>query len=289
MHFVKEILVPSSEIESLYAKRYIYEEVDSMPINSYVVFRSENNEKHTAFARYIGDDEFLLCGGTYKVGSLTARDSHQSAFTDSLLNERVLINVALGAAGTGKSSLALAYACDQYLNNKRKIFLCKPTVQVGSSKAFGAVPGTIAEKYAPYLSSFEIVLKKLLTGKAEVYLKQMQENKDLEFIPLELARGCTYENCTFILDEAQNTTWHEMNTLLSRIGENSKLIVLGDLSQIDIKLPSKETGLGILTSSRPFLYSSLSSVVELKTQYRSPICQLATEINTWVMDGKQIK
>ena len=286
-HLVQEEFVPSSVIDNLYKNRTLSIScTKELAVNDYIVFRSEVNEKNSAFARHLGDENFVLCGGTYKIGNITARDSHQSAFVDSLLNPEVLVNVALGQAGTGKSTLAVAYACDEFLTYKKRILLCKPTVQVGSSKAFGAVPGTIEEKYAPYLSSFEIVLKKLLTAKADSFLRQMRENKDLEFIPLELARGCTYENCTFILDEAQNTTWHELNTLLSRIGEGSKIIILGDLSQIDIKTPAHHTGLGTLIRAYPFLDSKISSVVELKTQYRSPICQLATDINTWISDDK---
>jgi PhoH-like ATPase len=281
MHCVKEILVPSYFVESLYDKRRICIETVYIPVNSCVIFRSEMNEKHTAFARHLGNGEFVLAGGTYKLGSITTRDAHQSAFAEALLNETILVNIALGAAGTGKSSLALSYAFDQYLSQKKKIILCKPAIMVGQGKAFGAVPGSFEEKYAPYLASFEIVLKKILGNKADNYLKQMIDNKDLEFIPLELTRGCTYENCTFLIDEAQNTTWPEMNTLLSRMGENSKFIALGDLNQIDIKVPLNQTGLYTIADSTPFLESPISSIVELKTQYRSAICQLATEIHLW--------
>ena len=284
MHLVKDLLVPATVIETLYSARRVHFEVDELATNSYVVFRNELNEKQTAFARHLGHGNFLLCGGTYKLGSITTRDSHQSAFADAMLNPEIIVNVALGAAGTGKSSLALSYACEQYLTSKKKIILCKPAVMVGHGKAFGAIPGDFSEKYAPYLASFEIVLKKLLSNKADVYLKQMLDNKDLEFIPLELARGCTYENCTFILDESQNTTWSEMNTLLSRIGEGSKFIALGDLNQIDIRVPARHTGLYTLVNSAPFSGSSICSAVELKTQYRSAICQLATEIHEWVQN-----
>ena len=285
MHLVKEVTVPSEVVDDIYKYRTIVYPLDiEVPTNSFVIFQSEINAKHSAFVRHIGRGSFVLSGGTYKISGLTARDAHQSAFVDCLLNEQILLNTALGAAGTGKTTMALAYAFDRYMSDKKKIYLCKPTVQVGASKAFGAVPGTVSEKYAPYLSSFEIVLKKLLTNKADAYLKQMIDNKDLEFIPLELARGCTYENCTFILDEAQNTTWHELNTLISRIGENSKMVILGDLNQIDIKLAPQKTGLGLLISSTPYSRSPISSVVELKTQYRSPICQLATEINSWILE-----
>jgi PhoH-like ATPase len=285
MHLVKDLWVSPEVVDEIYAAKqvYVWQEDEEPAINSYVVMRSVVNEKHTALARYSGHGDWHLATNKIKVGSgVTPRDAHQAAFADALLNENILVNAAVGAAGTGKTTLAAAYACEQYLKAGKKILLCKPTVMVGAGKAFGPIPGDIQEKYAPYLYSFEIVLKKLLSEKAGAYLENMRMKGDLQFVPLELARGCTYENCTFILDEAQNIGWHEMNTLMSRIGEGSKMIVLGDLNQIDIRSPAHKTGLGTLVASRPFSASSITSVIELETQYRSPICQLATEIDKWV-------
>lgn len=289
MDCVRDLWVSSELIDSLYKEKIVEYEISSLEllknnisINTYIVMRSTSNDKHTALARYLGKNRWKLTTGNHRVGGIYSRDVNQNAFTDSLLDETILVNTAVGSAGTGKTTLALGYACDRHLKDGSRILLCKPTTMVGAGRAFGPVPGDIGEKYAPYLSSFEIVLKKILSDKASVYLKTMREKQDLEFIPLELARGCTYENCTFILDEAQNTSWHELNTLLSRIGENAKIIILGDLEQVDTKCPTEKTGLSVLVNSTPFKNSPITSSIKLLTQYRSPICQLATEINHWV-------
>jgi len=110
----------------------------------------------------------------------------------------------------------------------------------------------------------------------------MKQKKDIEFIPVELARGCTFENCTFILDEAQNLDWHELNTIVSRMGEGTKMIILGDLNQIDTKSSKENTGLAKLVESDPFFYSDLCSLTLLQTQYRSPITQLIAEVDEFI-------
>lgn len=289
MDCVRDLWVSSELIDSVYKDRIVEHKIsdlelfkNNISINTYIVMRSMSNDKHTVLTRYLGKNRWKLATGNPRVGGIYARDVNQASFADSLLDETILVNAAVGSAGTGKTTLALGYACDRHLKDGSRILLCKPTTMVGAGKAFGPVPGDISEKYAPYLSSFEIVLKKLLSDKASVYLKTMREKQDLEFTPLELARGCTYENCTFILDEAQNTSWHELNTLLSRIGENAKIIILGDLEQVDTKCPAEKTGLSVLMNSLPFKNSPITSSIKLLTQYRSAVCQLATEINHWV-------
>jgi len=107
----------------------------------------------------------------------------------------------------------------------------------------------------------------------------MVKRKDLQYLPVELSRGATYDNCTFVLDEAQNFSWLELLTIISRIGENSKMIVLGDLQQIDTDDYYDETGLWKLVNSKAFKESSLTSYVQLETQYRSKITKLITEVD----------
>ena len=191
----------------------------------------------------------------------------------------ILINVAYGSAGTGKTTLALAYAADRYLKTGAKIQLTKPTAFVGDGKAFGPVPGDIEEKYAPYLESFYIVLKKIFGKDSKDYFEQMKKKGDLKFTPIAFARGTTYDNATFIIDEAQNLTWHELNSIVSRMGENTKCILLGDLKQIDIKLPYKETGMYQMLNTKIFQESPITSAIELASQYRSPITQLIAEVH----------
>jgi PhoH-like ATPase len=206
---------------------------------------------------------------------------------NNLKTPSILINVVIGQAGTGKTTMALACALDRWFQENKRIVLSKPTAMVGQGKAFGPVPGDMEEKYAPYLASYEIAIKRLLGGNSTQQLELMKRKKQIEYVPVELVRGSEFENCTFILDEAQNLTWHELKTLISRMGSGTKLILCGDLHQIDIPLYPEETGLYKLIHSGPFLASPVSSQIELLTQYRSPITQLVADVDKWVMNEQR--
>lgn len=288
---ISEYVLPSDTIDAIYSREKIeLPDVDlddtriRCMINGYALFQDINDTKHAALARRIGHNTWVpLRKKSLKLNSILPKDAKQSVFMDAIVQDSILLSVAVGSAGTGKTTIALAYALQQYLDNHKPIFLTKPTTMVGSGKAFGPVPGDIDQKYAPYLTSYEIVLKKIGGGaQALPFFEQMKQKKHLQFFPIEMARGCTFEDCTLILDEAQNLNWHEMNTIISRMGENSKMIILGDLNQIDTGMHMTRTGLYQLLSAPPFQDSSISSAIELVTQYRSPITQLVTEVSKWV-------
>lgn len=253
-------------------------------MNSFVLLRSVIDEKHTALVRYGVNGWSLVRARDLKFQNIVPKDLHQLGFMNTLADDSILLSTAIGPAGTGKSTIALAYAWNQYQINKRSIILSKPACMVGMGRAFGIVPGNIQEKYAPYLESYEIVLRKILGPRCSEYLERMKLKQEFQFMPLEFTRGCTFENCTLILDESQNTTFSELNTLITRMGENSKIVLLGDLNQIDIRVPKEETGLYKLLQAEPFRKSSLTSAIELTGQYRSPIVQLMIEINEWVQN-----
>jgi PhoH-like ATPase len=188
--------------------------------------------------------------------------------------------LCLGSAGTGKTTLALSYALEQKMLHDKKIVLSKAAVPIGRGKAFGPVPGDIKEKYAPYLSSYEIVLKKILGPKSKGYIRAMFEKQDIKYEPIEFVRGNTYEDCIFILDECQNLDWHELKTVISRIGQGSKIILLGDVYQSDVyfKHP-QESGVQKLLYSNQFQNSPYTFNIELTKQYRGPLADLIYKID----------
>jgi len=136
----------------------------------------------------------------------------------------------IGSAGTGKTYIAATYAAGELFHRRiRKIILTRPNIETG--RGLGFLPGTLEEKYAPYLEPFnEIFNRSLGKGFYEYALK----NKDIEPKPLGFMRGTTFDDCIVLLDEAQNATCDEMKMILSRIGKNCKIIISGDQDQSDI-------------------------------------------------------
>lgn len=138
--------------------------------------------------------------------------------------------IVLGPAGTGKTYIAATYAASLY-NKKQieKIILTRPNI--GAGKSIGYFPGTLDEKMAPWMAPVIDVLNKHLTpAVVELAIK----NKNIEIIPFETMRGRSFENAFVILDEAQNTTPHEIKMFLTRVGDNCRVVMNGDVSQSDI-------------------------------------------------------
>jgi phosphate starvation-inducible PhoH-like protein len=136
----------------------------------------------------------------------------------------------IGSAGTGKTYIAATYAAGELFHRRiRKIILTRPNIETG--RGLGFLPGTLEEKYAPYLEPFnDIFTRSLGKGFYEYALK----SKDIEPKPLGFMRGTTFDDCIVLLDEAQNATKDEMKMILSRIGKNCKIIISGDQDQSDI-------------------------------------------------------
>lgn len=137
----------------------------------------------------------------------------------------------IGSAGTGKTFVAASYAASQLFHRYvDKVVLTRPNVEVGNSLGF--LPGTLEEKYYPYLEPFESVfIRSMGKGFYEYALK----NKTIDPRPLGFMRGATFENSIVLVDECQNMTKTEFKMLLSRVGKNCKIILSGDQTQSDIK------------------------------------------------------
>lgn len=137
---------------------------------------------------------------------------------------------ALGPAGTGKTYLAVAQAVAAFVSQKvDRIILSRPAVEAGEKLGF--LPGDLKEKIDPYLRPLYDALFDMMPG--ERVMKHM-ENGEIEVAPLAFMRGRTLSNAYVILDEAQNTTATQMKMFLTRMGENSRMVITGDLSQTDL-------------------------------------------------------
>lgn len=141
---------------------------------------------------------------------------------------------AIGPAGTGKTYVVAAYAADQFRFGKiKKIVLTRPNVPTG--KSVGLFPGTLEEKMAVWLAPLTSVIKERIgQGAFEIALKR----GDIVFQPLETIRGASYESAFILFDEVQNATFDELTAVVTRLGQNSKLVLSGDFKQTDIGLSS---------------------------------------------------
>lgn len=207
----------------------------------------------------------------------TPRDREQHCYFWSLKNKKATF--CLGAAGTGKTSIAIAYGIQNIFRKDRPLILCKPTIFVGSkSNAIAAVPGNERDKLAPYMDSYMPSLKKILGRDYLNFIYEWEDKELISFRAIELIRGQHFENCTLIIDEAQNLSLHELVSVLSRVGEGGTAIILGDPAQIDTQNAWRDTGLSRMLESKAVKESTLTACIKLKKQYRGPLAALCQEV-----------
>ena len=160
-----------------------------------------------------------------------ARSQNQAEYIRMLQDYDMVF--CTGSAGSGKTFLAVATALSLVLSHKKnKIVITRPVVEAGESLGF--LPGDLKDKIAPYLRPLRDSMETLLPSES---VKKLFESEIIEVAPLAYMRGRTLSDCIVILDEAQNTTIAQMKMFLTRMGENSKIFVTGDLTQTD--LPKK--------------------------------------------------
>jgi phosphate starvation-inducible PhoH-like protein len=166
-----------------------------------------------------------------KVGIIKARTPGQKQYIQSIRKNDIVFGI--GPAGTGKTYLAVAMAVAALKNRDvTRIILARPAVEAGESLGF--LPGDFREKIDPYLRPLYDALEDMLSAEK---LRSYIEKRIVEIVPLAYMRGRTLHNAFVILDEAQNATAMQMKMFLTRLGANSRAIVTGDVTQID--LPSK--------------------------------------------------
>lgn len=160
--------------------------------------------------------------------AIRARSSHQQELINSFSQNDMVF--ATGPAGTGKTYLGIALAV-KALKEKtaRKIILCRPAVEAGEKLGF--LPGDMRDKIDPYLQPLYDALEDMLPA---VKLQDMMEKNVIQIAPLAFMRGRTLNDAIVILDEAQNTTTAQIRMFLTRMGWNTKMIITGDLTQIDL-------------------------------------------------------
>ena len=159
---------------------------------------------------------------------ISARNANQQLMVESFAKND--LTFALGPAGTGKTYIAIALAVRALKNREvRKIILSRPAVEAGEKLGF--LPGDMKDKIDPYLQPLYDALEDMIPS---IKLKEYMESNVIQIAPLAFMRGRTLNDAVIVLDEAQNTTVHQIKMFLTRLGMNAKMIITGDVTQIDL-------------------------------------------------------
>ena len=286
--------VNSLDVESQVLENIKASSIDKLYENSILkktqIFRkkilSENrfyilkSEKKSILSFYDHAEDIFVKVEKKNAYGINPRNAEQAFALHALFDPKIKLVTINGVAGTGKTLLALASALDQRRNFKQ-IFVARPIVPL-SNKDIGFLPGDIQSKINPYMEPLWDNLKFIQnqykqTDKEFKALKNMIETEKLLIQPLAYIRGRSFSNIFFIIDEAQNLTPHEIKTIISRAGENTKVVFVGDIYQIDTPyLDSQSNGLSYLIDrlKKEKIYSHIT----LKKGERSELANLANDL-----------
>jgi PhoH-like ATPase len=271
---ISEVHFTNDQIELLYQDGKIECDECLFP-NSYVVCKG-SSESISAIAVFRDKNVHLLKGLDTRESetSVRPRNKEQKFALHALRDDSVPLVSLTGLAGSGKTFLTLMAGIDDLYENKYERIVVTRSIQpVG--RDLGYLPGDINEKMAPWLSPLLDNFRHHFKDK--VYFEMMLEKGEIEIAPLSYIRGRTFNNVYLIVDEAQNASIHELKTIITRLGDQSKVVLMGDTDQIDTPyIDKRSNGLAIVVEK--FKTSSLSAHVHLKRGERSAIATYASKV-----------
>ncbi|MEL6699358.1 MAG: PhoH family protein [Bacteroidota bacterium] len=251
---------------------------DTEPIyNHYFVLK---NGTHSTLAYYNPVEKTIDRVEKTTAYGIKPRNAEQAFAMHAIFNDNVKLVTIQGVAGTGKTLLALACALEQR-RNYRQILIARPVVPLGN-KDIGHLPGDIKDKLNPYMEPLWDNLKFVKnqfkpSEKRHKAIDEMVEQEKIMITPLAYIRGRSLSKVIFIIDEAQNLTPLEIKTIITRAGENTKLIFTGDIHQIDTPyLDTQSNGLSYVIDK--LKGQSLYAHITLEKGERSALANLATEL-----------
>lgn len=273
---VNHLAIASEIIDNLYKKKKI--EITTLESGEFF----ENEYVHltdgaSKSAITISKNGYLYLVTTKEAMGVRPRNLEQIMAMDALLDDNVRVCVFTGRAGTGKTLISIAAALQKVESKQyKKIILTRPMSQVGKYD-LGALPGEVDDKFGPYLQNYMCNFEHLL-GDKRTGVEDLINMYNIEFIPMQLIRGASWSNAFIIADEIQTLDYHEMLTLGSRVGENSKLVISGDLGQRDEKIAKEKTGLYKFVNDGRVKKSRLTSSVHLIKCERSEVANLFSDV-----------
>jgi len=279
-----KFLVDDFMVEEFYDKEdvWLYEEDAAeqgivLYPNQFVMLVSVENEKKTAIARFINWNspvKPLINFGENSIWGVSPRNKEQKCGMDLLMNDDIPFVSLIGRAGSGKTLMAMLAGLEQVLGAEKgrynRIIVSRPVQPLG--KDIGFLPGTMEEKMAPWMKPIFDNMQ-FIMGKDRTLLDMYMDKGIIEIDAITYIRGRSISDAYLIIDEAQNLTAHEVKTILTRVGENTKIILTGDIEQID-NIYTNETSNGLTYAIEKFKESNLSGHITFKKGERS---KLATE------------
>ena len=212
----EQLLEVEKIIKSLMSHYHKFGKIDKKTVLSHINNGFSNEE-----------NESIVYGSSGK--RIYAKTSNQKKIVD--LHEKNDLLFVIGPAGTGKTYVSVALGVKALKEKKiKKIIITRPVVEAGENLGF--LPGDLQDKIDPYLKPIYDALEDMIPIQK---MKKFIENKTIEIAPLAYMRGRTLKNAFILLDEAQNTTEAQLKMFLTRLGQNSKMIVTGDISQVDLR------------------------------------------------------
>jgi PhoH-like ATPase len=283
-----EYLVDDAVIDRFYNNEDILIDKDDLTEqwypNQYIMMLSNSNPKKSALARFDSHHIPLkkIIHDKIPDWKINARNKEQSFAIDLLLDPSVKVVSLVGRAGSGKTLLAIASGLDQTIglgldgkgNLYDRLIVSRPVQPLG--KDIGYLPGTMEEKMLPWLMPIQDNLQ-FLMGSNKSTLEMYMEKGKIEIEALTYIRGRSIANAFIIIDEAQNLTMHEVKTIITRVGENTKIILTGDIEQID-NAYINETSNGLVHAVEKFKDSNLSGHVTFRKGERSDVATLAAKV-----------
>lgn len=271
--------VSNKLIDELTRKKNLSISVSEIKTNHENHFFILNGRNKTASAYYNPRNKELEYIKHQSVYNIEPRNPEQAFAIHALLNPEIKLVTIQGNAGTGKTLLALASALEQR-KNYRQIFVTRPIVPL-SNKDIGFLPGDIKSKIDPYMApiwdNLKFIKDQLGDEKAQDKIDELVTNEKISIAPLAYIRGRTLTKIFFIVDEAQNLTPHEIKTIISRAGEDTKIVFTGDIYQIDTPyLDAESNGLSYLIDKAKD--HPLYAHITLQKGERSELANLANDL-----------
>jgi PhoH-like ATPase len=279
-----EHLVDDQIIDSIYKDEPVYLDDEKLKVepNQFIMLISNSNEKKTALVRFGDYLQPLRKVDSFKKGiwGVRPKNKEQNFALDLLMNPDIPLVTIIGKAGSGKTLLALAAGLQQCFgatandSHYSRVIVTKPVEPVG--KDIGFLPGTMEEKMMPWLAPIQDNLKNLM-GNDKLTLDMYIDEGKIEIEAMTFIRGRSIANAFIIIDEAQNMTKHEIKTVLTRVGEGTKIILTGDIEQID-NVYLDETTNGLTYVIDRFKEQNSAGHITLIKGERSKIATLASRL-----------